>query len=57
MIFLYSIMMIAFLVMMIGAVVSAAFPAAKSIEEAGRNNVKKYRIAIIKEELRKRGGE
>jgi len=57
MIALYGILIVAFFVMMIGAVISAAFPAAKSIEESGRNNVKKYRIAIIKEELRKRGGE
>lgn len=57
MVFLCGIMMIAFMVMMVGAVISAANPTGKSIEEAGRKNLKKYKIELIKEQYRKKNGE
>lgn len=53
---IWGFIIVAFMVMMIGAMISAANPTGKSIEEAGRKNLKKYRVELIKEQYRKKNG-
>lgn len=46
----------AFLVAIIASVVSSAFRSAKNSADVSINNAKKYHIALIKEQHRKKGG-
>lgn len=48
--------MCAFFVALIASVVSSAFRSAKSSADASISNAKKYHIALIKEQHRKKGG-
>ncbi|EMT3708492.1 TPA: hypothetical protein ACN1XC_004435 [Yersinia enterocolitica] len=48
--------MCAFFVALIASVVSSAFRSAKSSADASISNAKKYHVALIKEQYRRKGG-
>ncbi|WP_418514323.1 hypothetical protein ACKT82_25360 (plasmid) [Escherichia coli] len=47
---------VAFFVAIIASVVSSAFRSAKNSADVSINNAKKYHVALIKEQYRRKGG-